>query len=51
MTKPKQIPRPDIKDSKILTPMELNNIRFTGNHTVLTPDNLLHAPKIAPPSN
>lgn len=37
MNKPLQIDRPQIADAKILSPMELNAIRFTGKHTILTP--------------
>lgn len=43
MTKPLQIARPQIKDARTLSPLELNNIHFTGDHTVLTPENLLKA--------
>lgn len=36
----KTIPKPDIKDAKVLTPLEMNAIHFGGNHTPLTPEQL-----------
>ena len=38
MNDTKHIPYPQIKDAKVLTPNELNALRFTGKHTLLTPE-------------
>lgn len=34
-TKIKQIPRPDLPDARVLTPLEMNNLHFKhpGRHT------------------
>lgn len=37
MTHPLQIRRPELKDARTLGPMELNAIKFTDRHTLLTP--------------
>jgi hypothetical protein len=43
--KPKQIPGPDLPSAQVLSPMELNNLKFTDRHTLLTPEVLeSHAP-------
>lgn len=36
--KPKQLVMPQLDDAKELRPAELNNIRFSTKHTVLTPE-------------
>lgn len=36
--KPKQLIMPKLDDAKELSPAELNNIRFSTKHTVLTPE-------------
>lgn len=35
---PKRIPHPDLKDARQLGPMDLNAIKFTDKHTLLTPE-------------
>ena len=43
--KPKHISRPDVQSAMVLSPMELNNLKFTDRHTLLTPELLeSHAP-------
>lgn len=36
--KPKHLVMPALSDAVELRPMELNNIRFSAKHTVLTPE-------------
>lgn len=36
----KTIQKPDLKDAKVLTPLDMNAIHFGGNHTPLTPEQL-----------
>lgn len=38
--KPKIIPHPDLPNAKKLSILELNNVRFTGKRTVITPEKL-----------
>lgn len=40
MNEIKQIPRPELKSARKMTPLELNNIRIGKKHTVLTPEQL-----------
>lgn len=42
--KPKQIARPDLKSAQQLAPMQLNDLKFTDTHTVLTPELLRTRP-------
>ncbi len=36
----KEIPAPEFKSAKEMTPLEMNSIRFGKKHTVLTPQKL-----------
>lgn len=38
MTRPLQIARPELKGARALSPMELNAVKFTDRHTLLTPE-------------
>lgn len=40
MQKPKQIPRPDLQDAQKLTPLQLNALKCSRKHTLLTPEQL-----------
>lgn len=38
MTTMKRIHRPTLETARVLSALELNNYRFSGKHTVLTPE-------------
>lgn len=38
MTTMKRIHRPTLESARMLSALELNNYRFSGKHTVLTPE-------------
>lgn len=38
MTTMKRIHRPTLESARVLSALELNNYRFSGKHTVLTPE-------------
>lgn len=38
MVKPKQIPHPDLKNARKLTPLQLNALKCSRRHTLLTPE-------------
>ena len=38
MTTMKRIHRPTLETARLLSALELNNYRFSGKHTVLTPE-------------
>lgn len=38
--KPKQIPRPNLTSAKELSPLELNDIKFSNKQTVITAEEL-----------
>lgn len=40
MSHPRQIERPTLPDAKPLTAAELNSLKFTDRHTLLTPEYL-----------
>lgn len=46
--KPKHLVMPALSDAVELRPMELNNIRFSAKHTVLTPELLEQMSKQKP---
>lgn len=49
MKRPVNIRRPELKDARSLSALELNSFRFDVKHTVLTPDLLRKAAQ--PPDN
>lgn len=38
MKAPKQLTHPELTDAVKLSPLDMNNIKFTGKHTLLTPE-------------
>lgn len=47
-TTPRHIDHPRLKSAVRLTPREMNDLRFSRKHTILTPD-LLKTPPQTPP--
>lgn len=47
MKRPLQIAPPELKSARRLSPMELNGVKFTDRHTLLTPE-LLEKMKSGP---
>lgn len=49
-TTPRHIDHPRLKSAVRLTPREMNDLRFSRKHTILTPDLLKTPPTPTPPA-